>query len=116
VHAESKHRVAGVVDAIRRRMERSEDAVAAGTAGTNGSLSMVASPSSINRARFSAMSARLAQVAAKASADALAQPASAHDPVEMGYVLRLLSDVRRITDAIAEFAAGGCGPIEGADR
>jgi hypothetical protein len=114
VHAEPKHQVLGVVDTICRRMERSEDAVAAATAGKNEVQSMVASPSSINHARFSAMSARLAQVAAKASADALAQPASAHDPVEMGHVLRLLSDVRRIADAIAEFAAGGCGPIEGA--
>jgi hypothetical protein len=48
----------------------------------------------------------LAQVAAKASADALAQPASAHDPVPIETVLRLLTDVRRIADVMAEFAAG----------
>jgi hypothetical protein len=51
------------------------------------------------------MSARLAEVAAKASADALAQPAAAHDPVPIEMVLRLLSDVRRIADVMEEFAA-----------
>jgi hypothetical protein len=75
-----------------------------------------AAPSSVNRARFGAMTARLAQVAAKASADALAQPACAHDPVPMENVLRLLSDVRRVADVIADVATGGLPPLERSGR
>jgi hypothetical protein len=108
VHQDREQQASDVVDTIRRRMQRSEDiaAVADETASTSEVQSVGANPSSINHARFTAMSARLAQVSAKASADSLSLPARAHDPVQMEHVLRLLTDVRRITDAISEFATG----------
>ena len=52
----------------------------------------------------------LAQLSAKAAADALIDPACAHEPVSMERILRYLSDVRRIADAIAEIAAGIAHP------
>ncbi len=64
-------------------------------------------PSSISHARFSSMSARLAQIAAKVSADSLSEPASAHDAVPMERVARFLGEVWRITDAIFDTASGG---------
>jgi hypothetical protein len=90
-------------------MLRSEDiaAVANETASTSDAQSVGANPSSINHARFAAMSARLAQVSAKAAADSLAQPDCAHDRMHMDFVLRFLTDVRRITDAITAYATGG---------
>jgi hypothetical protein len=94
-----------VIDTIAKRMLRYDD-LAASTGSASNVRSIASSPSCINHARFSAMSAHLAEVAAKASADALAQPASAHDPVPIEIVLRLLSDVRCIADVMAEFAAG----------
>jgi hypothetical protein len=110
VHQNREHQVSDVVGTIHRRMRRSEDlaAVADETAGMSETQSAGASPSSISHARFAAMSARLAQAAAKASADSLSLPAHAHDPVQMEQVLRLLTDVRRIADAIAEYATGDC--------
>jgi hypothetical protein len=67
-------------------------------------------PSCINHARFAAMSAHLAQVAAKASTNSLQQLASAYDRMEMDHVLRFLDDVRRIADAILEVAAESHSP------
>jgi hypothetical protein len=108
VHQNREQQVSNVVDTICRRMQRSEDlaAIADETASMSEAQSVGVSPSCVSHARFAAMSARLAQVAAKASADSLSLPAHAHDPAPMEHVLRLLTDVRRITDAIAEFAAG----------
>lgn len=66
-----KHQVPDVIDTIGRRMERLEDI---GSIPSDAAQSIetqpAAAPSSVNRARFGAMTARLAQVAAKASADA----------------------------------------------
>lgn len=110
VQQSREQQVSNVVDTIRRRMQRSEDlaAVADETARMGEAQPVGISPSSVSHARFAAMSARLAQVAAKASADSLSLPARAHDPVQMEHVLRLLTDIRRIADAIAEYAAGDC--------
>ena len=70
-------------------------------------------PSSICSARFGALAARLAQLSAKASGDTLTDPACAHEPVSMERIVRYLSDVRRIADAIAEIAArAALGRIE----
>ena len=99
--------VIDVVDTIRQRMARTEepapipatsDEVRPGTGNAT----------SINHARFSALTARLAQVAARAAADSLAEPACAHDPVQDECILRFLADVRRIAEAIADVAAGHC--------
>jgi hypothetical protein len=89
-------------------MQRLEDStgIAGDAAQLIGTPSPTGIPSSISHARFGAMSARLAQVAASASANALAQPASAYDPMQMEIVLRFLSDVRRIADVVAAVAAG----------
>jgi hypothetical protein len=108
VHRNREPQVSDVVETIRRRMERSEDLaeVAGNTAIISETQPVGASPSCINHARFAAMSARLAQVSAKASADCLAQPARAHDPMHTEHVLRFLTDVRRIADAIAAYATG----------
>jgi hypothetical protein len=111
VHRDSKQLNSEVVDTIRRRMERCEElgAVVDETARLSEPQSVGANPSSISHARFAALSSRLAQVSAKVSADSLTQPARAHDPMQMEIVLRFLTDVRRIADAVAEFATGGCG-------
>src|SRR5690349_5440716 len=90
------------VETIRRRMARSEE-VAGDT-----DEARAGEPSSISRARCAALSSRLAQLAARAAADCLAVPARAHEAVPMETVLRLLSDVRRITEAIAAIAGGSC--------
>ena len=97
-----------VVDTIRRRMDRAEQVIDAmtGTPSPQSSRSMIDSPSSISHARFAALSSRLAQVAAKASADAMAVPASAHTPMPADAVLRFLSDLRRMADAIAAISTG----------
>jgi hypothetical protein len=118
VHQNRKHRVPDVIDTIGRRMERLEDtaSIAGDAAQSIENQPAAAAPSSVNRARFGAMTARLAQVAAKASADALAQPACAHDPVPMENILRLLSDVRRVADVIADVATGGLPPRERSGR
>jgi hypothetical protein len=110
VHQHGKHQVSDVVDTIAKRMQRSEDFIAGATrtATMSEAQSVAVNPSSINHARFAAMSARLAQVAARASADMIAEPALAYEPVEMDYLLRFLTDVRRITDAMAQFAMGDC--------
>ncbi len=108
MHSGSKQQSA-VVDTTGKRMQRTEDWAAgrAETARLRGESPNACGPlSSINHARFGAMAARLAQVAAKASADALRQPERAHDAVPEADVLRFLSDVRRIMNAVAEFAAG----------
>jgi hypothetical protein len=106
---ECRH-VIDMVDTIRRRMARADEvaAITTGTATSSEALPVTDSPSSLNHARFSALTARLAQLAAKAAADSLAEPACAHDPVQDEYILRFLSDVRRITEAIADIAAGHC--------
>jgi hypothetical protein len=108
VHQNREYQISNVVETIRWQMQRSEGlaAVADETASTSEARSFGASPSCVSHARFAAMSARLAQVAAKASADSLSLPAHAHDPVQMEQVLRLLTDVLRIVDAIAEYATG----------
>lgn len=95
--------VLDVVDTIQRRMHRSEQLpmVPADTA-----LPLVEDPSCISRSHFACLSSRLAQVAAKASADAIAAPASAHDPMPSATVLRLLTDLWRMADAIAAISAG----------
>jgi hypothetical protein len=105
----NEHQVSNVVDTIRRRMQRCEElAEAAGeTARTSETQSVAADPSCINNVRFAALSSRLAQVSAKAAADSLAQPDCAHDRMHMDFVLRFLTDVRRIADAIAAYATGG---------
>jgi hypothetical protein len=96
------------MDTIRRRMERAEELVAitAETATLSETRPAAGNATSINHARFSALTARLAQLAAKAAADALTEPACAHDPVQEERVLRFLSDVRRIAEVIADIAAG----------
>jgi hypothetical protein len=109
VHQDSEQLNSEVVDTIRRRMERCEELVVDGTARLSEPQSVGANPSSISHARFAALSSRLAQVSAKVSADSLTQPARAHEPMQMEIVLRFLTDVRRIADAVAEFATGGCG-------
>jgi hypothetical protein len=111
------HQVSDVVDTIRRRLQRAEEFAVVATETTEMSKLQAGttSPSSISRARFAALSSRLAQVSARASADSLAQPACAHDPMHTEIVLRFLTDVRRISDAVAAFAVGDC-PVEGADR
>ena len=100
-----------VVDTIRRRMARTEKPapITAETRPGTGNAT------SINHARFSALTARLAQVAARAAADALAEPACAHDPVQEEHVLRFLTDVRRIAEVIADVAAGHC-PVSEYDQ
>ena len=77
----------------------------------------VGSATSISHARFSAVTARVAQVAARAAADALAEPACAHDPVQEERILRFLAscDVRRIAEVIADVAGGHC-PVSEYDR
>jgi hypothetical protein len=97
-----------VVDTIRQRMHRSEQSprVPAGVAPAGATHPLVEDPSCISHAHFAALSSRLAQVAAKASADAIAAPASAHDPMPSDTVLRLLTDLRRMADAIAAVSAG----------
>jgi hypothetical protein len=107
VQSSLKHPVPDVVDTIRRRSQCA-DTSSAVSAMISGEPPTAADLSSINRARFSALSARLAQLSAKASADSLAQPACAHDPVPMEDVARLLTDLRRIADTIADIAAGHC--------
>jgi hypothetical protein len=111
VHQDREQQTSNVVDTIRKRMERCEElATAVGeTAELSEAQSVVAYPASINRARFAALSSRLAQVAAKASADSLSRVDCAHDRMRMDDVLRFLTDVRRIADAVAEFATGDCG-------
>jgi len=117
VHQDREQQASDVVDTIRRRIQRAEEfaIVAIETAGMSELQAGTATPSSISHARFAALSSRLAQVSAKASADSLAQPACAHDAMHTEIVLRFLTDVRRISDAVAAFAAGDC-PVEGADR
>jgi hypothetical protein len=116
VRQDRKHRASDVVDTIRRRMERSEGlaTVVDETARLSDPQSVPTSPSSISHARFSALSSRLAQVSAKASADSLTRPACAHDPIQMETVLRFLTDVRRIADVITAFATGDC-PVSASD-
>jgi hypothetical protein len=111
VHQDREQQTSNVVDTIRRRMERCEElaAVVDETARLSEPQSVGANPSSISHARFAALSSRLAQVAAKVSADSLTRPACAHDPMQIEIVLRFLTDVRRIADAVAEFATGDCG-------
>jgi hypothetical protein len=110
VHKETEHLVLDVVDTIRRRMERYNEIPAdpSEVRAANEVPLPTGSPSSINHARFASLSARLARVAAKASADSLPSPACSHDAVQADVVLRFLTDVRRIADAIAEFASGNC--------
>jgi hypothetical protein len=117
VHQNRERQASGVVDTIRRRLQRAEEwaEVAIETPSVSASQSAAADPSSISHARFAALSSRLAQVSAKASADSLGQPACAHDPVHTEIVLRFLTDVRRISDAVAALAIGDC-PVEGAGR
>jgi hypothetical protein len=107
----------GVVDTIRRRMERCEELAAdvGEVTKLSEAESVAAYPATINRARFAALSSRLAQVAAKASADSLSRVECAHDRMHMDDVLRFLTDVRRIADAVAEFATGDC-PVSGSER
>jgi hypothetical protein len=102
-----EHQASDMVDTIRRRMQRADEfaEVATETARVSASQSAAADPSSISHARFAALSSRLAQVSAKA--------ACAHDPMYTEIVLRFLTDVRRISDAVAALAAGDC-PVEGA--
>lgn len=104
-----------VVDTIRRRMDRGEQMTDAMTGMPNlqYAQSVVDSPSSISHARFAALSSRLAQVAAKASADAMAAPARAHAPMPADAVLRFLSDLRRMADAIAAISAGDVHQLGG---
>jgi hypothetical protein len=83
-------------------------AITAETATSSEVRPVTDSPSSLSHARFSALTARLAQLAAKATADSLAEPACAHDPVREERILRFLSDVRRIAETIADIAAGHC--------
>ncbi len=106
---EGRH-VIDVVDTIRRRMVRADElaAITAETATSNEVRPATNSPSSLSHARFSALTARLAQVAARAAADALAEPAYAHDPVQEECILRFLGDVRRIAETISDIAAGHC--------
>ena len=117
VEQHSGRQIIDVVDTIRRRMARSEEPVpiTAETATSGKVRSGTGNATSINHARFSALTARLAQVAARAAADSLAEPACAHDPVQEERILRFLSDVRRIAEAIADIAAGHC-PISEYDR
>jgi hypothetical protein len=117
VHQDREQQASDVVDTIRRRMQRSQELATVVDEATKLSeaQSVAAYPASINRARFAALSSRLAQVAAKASADSLARVACAHDRMHMDDVVRFLTDVRRISDAVAAFAAGDW-PVEGADR
>jgi regulator of protease activity HflC (stomatin/prohibitin superfamily) len=117
VHQDREQLSSDVVDTIRRRMERCEEqaAVVDEAAKLSEAQPVAAYPASINRARFAALSSRLAQVAAKASADSLSRVDRAHDRMPMDDVLRFLTDVRRIADAVAEFATIGC-PVSGSDR
>ena len=87
--------VIDVVDTIRRRMARTEEPVPipAETATSGKVRPGTGNATSINHARFSALTARLAQVAARAAADALAEPACAHDPAQEEHVLRFLRSV-----------------------
>jgi hypothetical protein len=98
------------LDTIRRRIARTEGpaVITAEPATLSDVRSATDSPSSLSHARFSALTARLAQIAARAAADSLAEPACAHDPVLEERILRFLSDVRRIAEAIADIAAGHC--------
>jgi hypothetical protein len=82
---------------------------------TSGHQAVAADPSSISHVHFAALSSRLAQVSAKASADSTAAPARAHDPLQMDLVMRFLSDVRQIADTIAGFATGDVPPFEAGD-
>jgi hypothetical protein len=109
--------VIDVVDTLRRRMARTEEPVAitAETATSGVVRPGTGNATSINHARFSALTARLAQVAARAAADSLAEPACAHDPVQQECILRLLTDVRRIVEVIADVAAGHC-PVSECER
>jgi hypothetical protein len=117
VHQNREQQASDVVDTIRRRMERSDElaTIVDETARLSEPQSAAANPSSISCARFAALSSRLAQVAAKASADSLARVACAHDRMHMDDVLRFLTDVRRIADAVAEFATISC-IVSGSER
>jgi len=102
------HQTFKVVDTIRRRMNRDVRGAepVAGTPDLRSGQTTTDAPSSISHAHFAALSSRLAQVAAKASADAMAVPVSAHEPMPEDAVLRFLSDLRRMADAIAAISAG----------
>jgi GAF domain-containing protein len=117
VHQDPEQLASDVVDTIRRRMERCEElaTVVDEAARLSEAQSVAVYPASINRAHFSALSSRLAQVAAKASADSLSRVDCAHDRMHMDDVLRFLTDVRRIADSVAEFATIDC-PVSGSDR
>ena len=97
-----------VVETIRQRASRSEQSAqpAGGDVPQGATQALAEDPTSISHLHFAALSSRLAQVAAKASADAIAAPACAHDPMPSDTVLRLLSDIRRMADAIAAISAG----------
>jgi hypothetical protein len=114
----TKHKPSDVVETIRRRMVRSEEL--AGTTVETATVTEdhleVTNPSSISHVHFAALSSRLAQVSAKASADAMSVPACAHDPMSMEFIARYLTDLRRLADAITELATGGFSPLEGNDR
>jgi hypothetical protein len=109
VHPDRGLQALTVVETIERRMNRVERIAEpeAGTPDPHPAQSMTEPPSSISHAHFAALSSRLAQVAAKASADAVSPPACAYDPMPADVVLRLLTDVRRMADAIAALSAGG---------
>jgi hypothetical protein len=97
-----------VVETIRQRASRSEQSAqpAGGDVPQGATQALVEDPTSISHLRFAALSSRLAQVAARASADAIAAPARAHDPMPSDTVLRLLTDIRRMAEAIAAISAG----------
>lgn len=58
------------------------------------------------------MSAHLAQVAAKASTEALSDVACAHEAMPSELVMRFLEDVRRVADAIYDVAMVGLAVSE----
>ena len=62
MHQNRKHQVPDVIDTIGRRMERLEDiaSIASDAGQSIEGQAAAAPPSSVNRARFGAMSARLA--------------------------------------------------------
>jgi hypothetical protein len=77
-----------VFNTIRGRLHRSEQPASfdAGAIPRGAAQLLAEHPSSISHAHFAALLSRLSQVAAKASADAMAVPVCAHD----GYELRIV--------------------------
>ena len=77
MHRDRGHQALKVVETIERRMDRGEQRPEAAVDPSR-AQSMTETPTSINHVHFAALSSRLAQVAAKASADAMSAPACAY--------------------------------------